>query len=125
MGQEDFYSVLLESLFPVYEPDDDLYNERLFGFNIGEDGDLSGIIGGENFMGLSMWLAKNRMLDATTSVKDSMIAIERSYSSKTALSRYDFKGNAQTPYHYGSYISEGIGIVNYGSEGTSRIEAMK
>ena len=125
MGQEDFYSVLLESLFPVYEPDDNLYNEHLFGFNIGEDGDLSGIIGGENFMGLSMWLAKNRMLDATTSVKDSMLAIERSYSSKTALSRYDFKGNAQTPYHYGSYISEGIGIVNYGSEGTSRIEAMK
>lgn len=125
MGQEDFYSVLLESLFPVYEPDDTLYNERMFGFNLDEDGNLSNIIGGENFMGLSMWLAKNRALDATTSTKDSMINIERSYSKKTSLSRYDFKGNAQTPYHYGSYISDGIGIVNYGSEGTSRIEAMQ
>ena len=76
-------------------------------------------------MGLSMWLGKNRALDATTSTKDSTINIERSYSKKTSLSRYDFKGNAQTPYHYGSYISDGIGIVNYGSEGTSRIEAMQ
>lgn len=125
MGQEDFYSVLLESLFPVYEPEDSLYNERMFGFNIDEGGNLSNIIGGENFMGLSMWLAKNRKLDASTSVKDSMIEVERSYNKKTALSKYDFKGNAQTPYHYGSYISEGVGIVNYGSEGTSRIEAMQ
>jgi hypothetical protein len=76
-------------------------------------------------MGLSLWLAKNRALDAPTSVKDSMIEIERSFNKKTALSRYDFKGNAQTPYHYGSYISDGVGIVNYGSEGTSRIEAMQ
>ena len=72
-----------------------------------------------------MWLAKNRALDATTSVKDSMIAVERTYSSKTGISRYDFNGDAGKPYHYGSYISEGVGIINYGSEGTSRIEAMQ
>lgn len=125
MGQEDFYTVLQEGLFPVYEPDDVLYNERLFGFNVDEDGNLQNIIGGENFMGLSLWLAKNRKLDASTSVKTSMLEVERSYGKKTALSRYDFKGDAQTPYHYGSYISEGVGIVNYGSEGTSRIEAMQ
>jgi len=97
----------------------------LFGFNVDEDGNLQNIIGGENFMGLSLWLAKNRKLDASTSVKTSMLEVERSYGKKTALSRYDFKGDAQTPYHYGSYISEGVGIVNYGSEGTSRIEAMQ
>ena len=124
IGQEDFYSVLLESLFPVYEPDDNLYNERLFGFNIGEDGDLSNIIGADDFAGLSLWLAKNRAIDSTTSQKDSMISYEREFQSKTALSRFDFKGDLQTPYHYGSYISEGIGIVNMGSQGTSRIEAM-
>ena len=124
-GRKDFHTVLLEGLFPVYDPNDTLYNERLFGFSIDEDGNLSNIIGGENFMGLSLWLAKNRKLDANTSMKDSMIEIERSYDKKTALSRFDFKGDAQTPYHYGSYISEGIGIVNYGSEGTSRIEAMQ
>jgi hypothetical protein len=104
--------VCLEGLFPVYDPDDTLYNERLFGFQIEDDGSLSNIIGGENFMGLSMWLAKNRALDASNSVKDSMLTVERTYSSKTGLSRYDFKGNAGTPYHYGSYISEGVGIVN-------------
>lgn len=125
LGQEDFYEVCLEGLFPVYDPDDTLYNEKLFGFQIEDDGSLSNIIGGENFIGLSMWLAKNRALNASTSVKDSMLTVERTYSSKTGLSRYDFKGNAGTPYHYGSYISEGVGIVNYGSEGTSRIESME
>lgn len=124
-GQEDFYSTTHEGLFPVYEPGDNLYNEKLFGFKVDEDGNLSNIIGGEDFMGLSLWLAVNRKLDATTTMKDSMIAYERSFGSKTALSRFDFKGGKQTPYHYGSYISEGVSIVNYGSEGTSRIEAMK
>lgn len=126
MGQEDFYSVLLESLFPVYEPEDALYNEKMFGFDLDEDGNLSNIIGADRFTGLALWLAKNRELNATTAAKDSMIAYEREFQEKTALSRYDFKEEQrQIPYHYGSYISDGVGIVNFGSEGTSRIEAMK
>jgi len=44
----------------VYEPDDSLYNERMFGFNIDEDGNLSNIIGADRFTGLALWLAKNR-----------------------------------------------------------------
>lgn len=126
MGQEDFYSVLLESLFPVYEPEDSLYNERMFGFNIDEDGNLSNIIGADRFTGLALWLAKNRQWDASTTKKTSMIEYEHEFQEKTALSRYDFKEEErQIPYHYGSYISDGVGLVNFGSEGTSRIEAMK
>ena len=126
LGQEEFQSVMLESLFPVYEPDNTEYNEKMFGFNIDEDGNLSNIIGADRFTGLALWLAKNREWNATTSKKDSMIKYEREFQDKTALSRYDFKEEErQAPYHYGSYISDGVGIVNFGSEGTSRIEAMK
>ena len=126
LGYEDFHSVLLEGLFPVYEPDDSEYNEKMFGFNIDEDGNLSNIIGADRFTGLSLWLAKNREINATTAKKDSMIEYEKEFQGKSALSRYDFKEKErQAPYHYGSYVSDGVGIVNFGSEGTSRVEAMK
>jgi len=83
--------VSLEGLFPVYDPEDTLYNEKLFGFNLDEDGNLSNIIGADRFTGLALWLAKNREIDATTIKKDTMIEYERKFRTETALSTYDFK----------------------------------
>ena len=66
LGFEDFYTVSQEGLFPVYDPDDALYNEKLFGFKIEDDGSLSNVIHGQDFMGMAMYLAKRRDLNASS-----------------------------------------------------------
>ena len=126
LGYEDFYTVSQEGLFPVYEPDDALYNEKLFGFRIEDDGSLSNIIHGQDFMGLAMYLAKRRDLNASTATLHEYLNDERKYKdhkNRTAISKYDIDN--QTPYSYGGTISVNSSLVNPGSEGTSLIDAIR
>ena len=126
LGFEDFYTVSQEGLFPVYEPEDSLYNEKLFGFRIEEDGSLSNVIHGQDFMGMAMYLAKRRDLNASSETFDEYIRDEKKYKdlkNRTAISKYDIDN--QRPYSYGGTISNNSTIVNPGSAGTSLIEAIR